>query len=57
MFLPTQNSPPGSCHHALGRKKLFIPPGSLLLKTFFPQEQNGVEENMIYFIKIQLENM
>ena len=52
MLLLTQNLPPGSCHHALGRKKLLIPPGSILSKICFPQQQKGVEENMICFIKI-----
>ena len=44
-----------SCPHALGRRKLLIPPGSILLKICFPQQQKGVEENIICFIKIQLE--
>ena len=50
-------APPNSCHHALGRRKLLIPPGSILSQTCFPQQQKGVEETMICFIKIQSENM
>ena len=49
--LPTQNSPPTSCHLVLGRKKLVIPPGSILSKMCFPQQQKGVEGTMICFIK------
>ena len=44
-------------HHALGRRKLLIPPGSILSKICFPQQQKGVEETIICFIKIQSENM
>ena len=54
---PTQNLPPSSCHHALDRRKLLIPPGRILSKICFPQQQKGVEETMIFFIKIQSENM
>ena len=57
MLLPTQKSPPSCCHHALSRRKLLIPPGSILWKTCFPQQQKGVEETMICFTKIQSENM
>ena len=57
MPLPTQNLPPSSRHHALGRRKLLIPPGSIISKTYFPQWQNEVEETMIYVTKSQLENM
>ena len=39
MPLPTQNLPPISCHHVLGRRKLLIPPGSVLSKICFPQQQ------------------
>ena len=48
---------PSSCHHALGRRKLLNYPGSILPKICFPQQQKGVEETMICFIKIQSENM
>ena len=48
MPLPTQNSPPGSCHHSRGRRKLLIPSGSLLSKICFPQQQKIVEETMIF---------
>ena len=51
MPLPTQNSPPSACHHAVGRSKLLIPPGSIHLKVCFPQQQKGVEEATIYFNK------
>ena len=57
MSVPTQNSPPTSCHHVLDKRKLLIPPGSILSKMCFPQQQKGVEKTMIYFIKIKLENM
>ena len=39
------------------RRKLLIPPGSILSKIYFPQNQKEVEETMICFIKIQSENM
>ena len=54
---PTQNSPPIFCPHTLGRRKLLIPLGNILSKICFPQQQKGVEETMICFIKIQSENM
>ena len=54
---PTQNLPPSSCHHTLGRRKLLIPPSSILSKIYFPQQEKGVEETMICFIKIQSANM
>ena len=57
MLLSTQNSPPISCHHTLGRKKLLIAPGNILSKICFPQQQKKVEETIISFIKIQTENM
>ena len=37
---PLKKSPPCSCHHALGRSKLLIPPGSIL---FPPTAERGVE--------------
>ena len=49
---PTQISPPSSCHFTRGRRKLLIPPGSILSKIGFPQQQKGEEETMICFIKI-----
>ena len=52
-LLKTQSS----FHQALGRRKLLIPPGSILSKICFLQQQKGVEETMICFIKIQSENM
>ena len=33
MPLPFQNLPPSFCHHALARRKLLIPPGSILFLT------------------------
>ena len=48
---------PRCCHHALGRRKLLIPLDIILSKICFPQQQKGVEETMICFIKIQSENM
>ena len=51
-----QNSPPSFCHHVLDRRKLLIPPFSILLKIYFPQQQKGAQETMIYFIKIQSGN-
>ena len=32
---------PSSYHHALGRRKLLIPSGSILSKICFPQQQKG----------------
>ena len=49
--------PQSSCHHALGRTKLLISPGSILSKISFPQQQKRVKETMICFIKNQAENM
>ena len=56
MPLPTQNSPPSSCHHAPDRMKLLIPPRSILSKICFPQQQKGVEKTMICITKVQSEN-
>ena len=47
-------SPPSTCHHALGRTKLLITPNRILLKIYFPQQQKGVAETMICFIKLSL---
>ena len=55
--LPHSNSPPSSFHHALGRRELLIPQGSILSKICFHQQQKGVEEAMVCFIKIRSENM
>ena len=44
------------CHHTLGRNNLFLQ-GSIHSKICFPQQQNGVEETVIFFIKIQSEIM
>ena len=38
---------PCSCHHALGRRKLLIPLGSILSKICFPKQEKGVEETMV----------
>ena len=57
MPLPSQNSPQSSCHHSLGRKKLVIPPGSILLKICFHQQKKMMEECMICCIKIKSENV
>ena len=57
MPLHIQNSPPISCHHTLGRRKLLIPLGSIFPKICFPRQQKEAEETMICFIKIQSENM
>ena len=48
---------PSSCHHALGRRKLLIPQDSIVSKIWFIQQQKGLEETMICFIKSQSENM
>ena len=56
MSLPTQNSPPSTCHHALGRTKLLITPDSILLKIYFFQQQKGVAETDMFY-KIKSENM
>ena len=54
---PVKTCPPSSCHHALSRRKLLIPPGCILSKICFPQQQKGVKETMIFFIKIESANM
>ena len=40
--LPTQNFPPNSYHHTLGRRKLLISPGSIFWKIYFRQQQKTV---------------
>ena len=57
MPLHVQNSPPNSCHHELGRRKITHSPGGILSKIFSPQQQKGVEEIIMSFIKLQSENM
>ena len=52
-FYLTQNLPPNSCHHTLGRRKLVIVPVSIFTKICFLQHQEEVEETIISFIKIQ----
>ena len=54
---PHSKFAPSSCHHALCRRKLFIPPGSILSKICFSKQQKGVEETMIFFVEIQSETM
>ena len=49
--------PPRSYHHTLGKVKLLIPQGSIFSKKFFYQQQKGVKETMIYFIRIQTDNL
>ena len=39
------------CHQALGRRKLLIPLDSIASEICFPQQQKGVEETMICFVK------
>ena len=41
----------------LGRRKLLIPLGSIFSKICSPQQQRGIEETIICFIKIQSEKM
>ena len=43
MPIPTQKLSRRSCHHALGRRKLLIPPGSILFekKLFSPTAERG----------------
>ena len=48
ILLPTQNSPPRSCHLSQGRRKLLILSGSLLSKICVPQQQKIVEETLIF---------
>ena len=43
---PPTPPPSSSCLHTLGRRKLLIPPGSILSKICFPQQQKEVEETM-----------
>ena len=57
MPFPPKDIAPRSCYPTLGRIKLLIPPGSIFSKICFSQHQKGVEKTMIYFIKIQSENM
>ena len=40
MFLPTQNSPPSSYDHTLGRRNLFIPQAVLFRKSVSPKSRN-----------------
>ena len=54
---PHSNSPPSSCHHALGRRKLLILQGTILSRICFPPQQKRMEETMICFIQIKSENM
>ena len=54
---PHSNSPPSSCHHALGRRKLLILQGTILSRICFPPQQRRIEETMICFIQIKSENM
>ena len=49
--------PPNSCHHGLSRRKLLIPPGSILSKICFPNSRKGGTKLIICFIIIQSENM
>ena len=55
--LPTQNLSPSSYYQSRGRGKLLIPPRIIFSNICFPQQQKGVEETMICFIEIQLENI
>ena len=57
MPFPPKDIAPRSCYPTLGRIKLLIPSGSIFSKICFSQHQKGVEKTMIYFIKIQSENM
>ena len=49
--LPTQNSPPSSCHYTLGKRKLLITPGSIFWKICLPQQQKEVEELLFAWSK------
>ena len=40
----------------IGKRKLLISPDNIFSKTWFHQQQKGVEETVIYFVKIQSEN-
>ena len=40
-------------HRTLGKRKLFIPQGSIFSRICFPQHQKEVEENMIYQTSIR----
>ena len=51
MPLPNQNSPSSSCHHALGTRKLLTPPGNILSRICFPQQQKLVEKTKICLSK------
>ena len=48
MPFPIKTHPRSSCHQALGRKKLLIFPGSILSKICFPQQQKGVDYDLLY---------
>ena len=49
--LPTQSSPPNSCHHTLGRGELLIPPGSIYFENCFPQQQKEVDNLWFALLK------
>ena len=59
MIFHTQNLLPSSCHHAIGRRKLVIPPqAAFFRKSVSPNSRNGRRERtMICFMKIQSEYM
>ena len=41
----------------IGKRKLLISPDRIFWKTWFRQQQKGVEETVIYFVKIEPENI
>ena len=55
MHFPTQNPPTSSYHHAPG--KITHSPRQHSFEKIFSQIAEKVEETMIYFVKIQSENM
>ena len=57
MPFPPKDTAPRSCYLTLDRIKLLILPGNIFSKICFSQHQKGVEKTMIYFIKIQSEDM
>ena len=40
-----------------GRNKLLFSPRQCFFENLFPKQQNGVQETIIIFMKIQSENM
>ena len=55
--LATQNSPASSYHHTYSEGHYSFPQAAFFRKSVSPKQQKGVEETMIYFIRIHSKNM